>query len=124
MWDPVVRTAKRNKPLAPAWILVLGLTSIGWMVSFFRIFLSRSKQEPEHSRFSNRTATTAGRTADTDSQCAHRALHGYGGMDDAKEQIRSVVKAHLNSSKYEALWGAAKWNLVVWTTWNREDLLG
>ena len=44
MWDPVLQTAKQNKPLGPLWILLLGVTSIGWIVSFFWIFLARPKR--------------------------------------------------------------------------------
>src|ERR1017187_371762 len=28
MWDPVLQTAKQNKPLGPLWILLLGVTSV------------------------------------------------------------------------------------------------
>jgi len=44
MWDPVLQTAKQNKPLGTLWILLLGVTSIGWIVSFFWIFLARPQR--------------------------------------------------------------------------------
>lgn len=103
MWDPVLQTAQQNKPLGPVWILLLGLTSMGWVVSFFWIFLSRSKQKTRAVPF------VVGGPAphpQVQQQAAVRNVPtqrfaDVGGMDDAKEQIRQLVRAHLKPREYE-----------------------
>ena len=103
MWDPVLYTAKQNKPLGPVWILLLGLTSISWAVSFFWIFLSRSKQKPRAVPFvvggpaprPQVQQQAVGRNVPT------QRFADVGGMDDAKGQIRQLVQVHLKPREYE-----------------------
>jgi ATP-dependent Zn protease len=103
MWGPVLQTAKQNKALGPFWILLLGVTSIGWVVSFFWIFLSR----PE--RKTRATPVAAGGAAPRPQvkqpivirNAPSQRFADVGGLDDAKEQIRNMVQGHLNPGKYE-----------------------
>ena len=50
MWAPVLQTAKQIIRSARVWILLLGVTSIGWIASFFWIFLARPKRMTGASR--------------------------------------------------------------------------
>ena len=103
MWDPVLQTAKQNKPLGPLWILLLGVTSIGWVVSFFWIFLSKSKQKAQATPS---TSGGSGPRLQVQQQPVVRIVPSerfadVGGLDDAKEQIRQLVQGQLNPGKYE-----------------------
>jgi transitional endoplasmic reticulum ATPase len=103
MWAPVLQTAKQNKPLGPLWILLLGVTSIGWVVSFFWIFLSKSKQRAQASP---PTSGGSGLRLQVQQQPVVRIVPSerfadVGGLGDAKEQIRQLVQGQLNPGKYE-----------------------
>ncbi len=103
MWDPVLQTAKQNKPLGPLWILLLGLTSIGWVVSFFWIFLSKSKQKPRAVPVAVGGPSPRPQVQQLEvvRNVPTERFADVGGMDDAKEQIRQVVQGHLKPGKYE-----------------------
>jgi len=103
MWNPVLQTAKHNKPLGPLWILLLGVTSIGWIASFFWIFLARPKRT-----IGARPTTTGGpvlrsatKTVEVPRKVPAERFADVGGMEEAKEQIRQLVLGHLHPEKYE-----------------------
>lgn len=103
MWDPVLQTAKQNKPLGPFWILLLGVTSIGWVVSFFWIFLSKPRQKAQAAPLA--LGGSAPRPQ-VQQQAIVRTVPSerfadVGGLDDAKEKIRHLVQGQLNPGKYE-----------------------
>ena len=103
MWDPVLQTAKQNKPLGPFWILLLGVTSIGWVVSFFWIFLSKPRQKAQAAPLA--LGGSAPRPQ-VQQQAVVRTVPSerfadVGGLDDAKEKIRHLVQGQLNPGKYE-----------------------
>lgn len=104
VWGPVINTSKESPALTVLWILLLGLTPIVWMVVFFRVFLSRPREGPKA------IPAVAGigirRPAPSPAVEVVRNVPDVrfadvGGMDDAKEQIRLVVLAHLKPGKYE-----------------------
>jgi transitional endoplasmic reticulum ATPase len=103
LWDLVQKTAKQSSALTALWVLFSGLTPIGWIISSFWIFLSRSKQKP-------RAAPVAvGGPAPRPQMQQQEVVRNVpiqrfvdvGGMDDAKEQTRQLVQAHLKPGKYE-----------------------
>jgi len=103
MWDPVLQTAKQNKPLGPLWILLLGVTSIGWVVSFFWIFLSKPRQKAQAVPLALGGSAPRVRVQQ---QAVVRTVPSerfadVGGLDDAKEKIRHLVQGQLNPGKYE-----------------------
>ena len=99
-----MKTAKQSSALTALWVLFSGLTPIGWVVSFFWIFLSRPRRKP-------RVAPVAvGGPAPSPvplpalevvRNVPAERFADLGGMEDAKEQIRQVVQGHLNPEKYE-----------------------
>jgi transitional endoplasmic reticulum ATPase len=103
MWDPVLQTAKQNKPLGPLWILLLGVTSIGWVVSSFWIFLSKPRQKTQEAPLALGGSPPRPRVQQ---QAVVRTVPSerfadIGGLDDAKEKIRQLVQGQLNPGKYE-----------------------
>ena len=103
LWGPVQQAARHSSALIALWVLFSGLTPIVLIISFFRIFFSRTKQTP------------AVVSVAASSQALRPLLHSVkvvpnvpaerfsdaGGMEGAKEQIRQVVQGHLNPEKYE-----------------------
>src|SRR5271166_5650603 len=53
VWKPVIETSKISPAFTALWILLVGLTPIGWIVSVFRILFSKPNQR--------RTLATVGR---------------------------------------------------------------
>src|SRR5208337_1141555 len=102
-WDPVLQTAKQNKPLGPLWILLLGVASIGWVASFFWIFLARPKRRLAAAPVAvgSPVQRPAPRPVEVIRNVPAERFAGVGGMEEAKEQIRQVVQGHLNPQKYE-----------------------
>jgi transitional endoplasmic reticulum ATPase len=103
MWDPVLQTAKQNKPLGPLWILLLGVTSIGWIVSFFWIFLARPQRRTGTApvAIGGQVQRSAPKAAEVVRNVPAERFADLGGMEEAKEQIRQVLQGHLNPKKYE-----------------------
>jgi transitional endoplasmic reticulum ATPase len=101
---PAVQLSKSSPALSVAWFVLMGLSTAGWVVSFFWIFLSRPKQKLRMA-----PAAVGGRTAPPTSPAAVEVVCNVpaerfadlGGMEDAKEQVRQVVQGHLKSGKYE-----------------------
>ena len=103
MWDPVLQTAKQNKPLGPVWILLLGLTSIGWIASFFWIFLARPKRNAKAVpvAIGGPVQRPAPRPVEAVRNVPAERFSDLGGMEEAKEEVRQVAQGHLNPEKYE-----------------------
>ena len=103
MWNPVLQTAKRNKPLGPLWILLLGLTSVGWILSFFWIFLARSKRRVAAAPLAatNSVQRLAPKPVEVVRNVPTERFSDVGGMEEAKEEIRQIVQGHLNPEKYQ-----------------------
>lgn len=103
LWDPVQKAAKQSAALTALWVLFSGLTPIAWVISFFWIFLPRSKQKLRA------IPVGAGRTDPRTqvqqsivvSNVPTQRFADVGGLDDAKEQIRHLVQGHLNPGNYE-----------------------
>ena len=100
MWEPVLTTAKHNMPLAPVWILLLGVTCIGWLVSLFQMFFAPARR----SRLASAGSVGAGRPEIPQKPEIIRNVPterfvDVGGLEEAKEQIRSIVQAHLKPEK-------------------------
>lgn len=102
VWDPAIKASKESPALTALWILLLGLTPIGWVVLFFGIFLSRSPQKPRAAPVA--VGAPAPRPQVQPQAVVRNPIQRFadvGGMDDAKEQIRQLVQAHLKPGKYE-----------------------
>ena len=88
MWDPVLQTAKQTKPLGPLWILLLGVTLIGWIVSFFWIFLARPKRRlaAVPVAIGGSVRRTVPEPVEVVRNVPSERFSDVGGMDEAKEQ--------------------------------------
>ena len=101
--DAAVQMSKSGPILSIVWFLLMGISTVGWMASFFWIFLSRSKQREPVTAVA--TAGNAPRPQ-VQQQPVVRTVPSerfadVGGLDDAKEQIRQVVQCELNPGRYE-----------------------
>lgn len=104
LWDPIQKTAKQSSALTALWVLFSGLTPIGWVVSFFWIFLSRPRRKPRVApiAFGGPAPSPVPPPAlEVVRNVPPERFADLGGMEDAKEQIRQVVQGHLKSGKYE-----------------------
>ena len=102
LWEPVVLRAKQSGALTAIWILLSGLTPIGWVVSFFWIFLSKSKRKPRHVSVAIGGPVQRARPQSVKlvANVPAERFADVGGMEEAKEQIRQVVQGHLDPGKY------------------------
>lgn len=101
--DAAVQMSKSGPILSMVWFLLMGISTVGWMASFFWIFLSRSKQRDPVTSVA--TAGNAPRPQ-VQQQSLVRTVPSerfadVGGLDDAKEKIRHLVRGQLNPGKYE-----------------------
>lgn len=101
--DAAVQMSKSGPILSIVWFLLMGISTVGWMASFFWIFLSRSKQ-----RDLVTPVATAGNAPRPQVQqqpvvrtVPSERFADVGGFDDAKGQIRQVVERQLNPGRYE-----------------------
>jgi len=103
LWDPVQKTAKQSSALTALWVLFSGLTPIGWIISSFWIFLSRSKQKPRVAPVAVGGPAPRPQVQQVEviRNVPTQRFADVGGVDDAKEQIRLVVQGHLKPGKYE-----------------------
>jgi hypothetical protein len=124
MWRPVVQTAKENKPLGPLWILLLGTVSIAWIVSFFRIFLFRKNVKLSRAAVAVDHKSSQAIPQRMTANVPNERFADLGGMDDAKEQIRQMVEAHLRPREEQALWPVAKWNSALWPARHGQNIAG
>src|SRR5208337_5413724 len=83
--------------------LLLGVTLIGWHVSFFWIFLSRPQRRTGAASVAigGPVQRPAPKPVEIVRNVPAERFADVGGMEDAKEQIRQVVQGHLDPRKYE-----------------------
>ena len=98
-WKPVVQLSKNSPVLSVVWFLLMGLSTAGWVVSFFWIFLSRGKRKPRAAPVA--VGGPAPRPVEIIRNVPAERFADLGGMEDAKEQIRQVVQGHLKWTKYQ-----------------------
>ena len=102
-WKPVLQMSKGNSGLSLLWFALMGLSTAGWLASFFWIFLAR----PQRSTGAVPVAIggplqrPAPRPVEAVRNVPAERFADVGGMEEAKEQIRQVVQGHLNPGKYE-----------------------
>jgi len=99
VWQPVLRATKQTAGFTALWILALGLTPIAWLISVVRIFRSERKQEFRKTPAPFCTATPLPETKTPSQQMPRLSFADIGGVEDAKEQIRRIVEAHLRPER-------------------------
>ena len=103
-WKPVLQQNRGNSGLTLFWFVLMGLSSVGWLASFFWIFLARPKR-----RLAAAAPPLVGASGERPAPKPLEVVRNVpaerfadvGGMDEAKEQIRQVVQGHLNPEKYQ-----------------------
>ncbi|HZD33007.1 MAG TPA: AAA family ATPase, partial [Candidatus Angelobacter sp.] len=102
-WKPVLQQNRGSSGLTLLWFILMGLSSVGWLASFFWIFLARPKP-----RLAAAPALVGGsvqrpalKPLEAVRNVPAERFADVGGMDEAKEQIRQVVQGHLNPEKYK-----------------------
>ena len=99
-WEPVIRLSKHNSSFGLAWFVLMGLSTLGWIVSFFWIFLSRPRtSRPALAAVSTLPARQTIPQATSFGNVPSERFADVGGLDEAKAQIRQVVDAHLKPEK-------------------------
>jgi len=101
VWEPVIKASKASLAFTALWILLLGLTPIGLIVSFFRILVSKPNQKGTLATVGSSVRTPAPKPIEVVRKVPAERFGDIGGMEEAKEQIRQVVQAHLDPRKYE-----------------------
>ena len=112
---PFVEQTKGGSGLSLLWFVLMGLSSLGWLASFFWIFLARPRR-----RLASVPAAigapvklpTPNPNGSVRNIPAER-FADVGGMDEAKEQIRQVVQAHLHAEKYQR-YGIARNGILLY----------
>jgi len=99
-WKPVIEVAKPNKSLSILWIFAWGLAPIGWLISFFRIFLSRPRRRAILVAAQGPAQRPVPQPAKVVRNVPPERFVDVGGMEEAKEQIRQVVMGQLKPGKY------------------------
>lgn len=100
VWEPIIRASKFSPAYTAVWILLVGLTPIGWLVMVFRTLFAKSKQNR------GRSVTQAVQIPSTKSMqiCRsvpeERFVH-VGGLEEPKQQIQQLVLGHLHPEKYK-----------------------
>ena len=103
LWEPLALRAKQSGALTAIWILLSGLTPIGWVVSFFWIFLARPQRKTGSAPVAvgGPVQRPALKPVEVIRNVPAERFSDLGGMEEAKEEIRQVVQGHLNPEKYE-----------------------
>ena len=99
-WKPVIEMAKPNKSLSILWIFAWGLAPIGWLISFFWIFLSRPRPRTMLVGAQGPVQRPVPQPAKVVPNVPPERFVDVGGMEEAKEQIREVVMGQLKPGKY------------------------
>ena len=102
MSEPIRAQAKLNTTLNLVWLLLVELSIVGWIASFFRIMLSRQKRKPALSVAGSPAPRPAAQPVTIVRNVPVERFADVGGMEDTKEQIRHVVLGHLQPGKYES----------------------
>jgi transitional endoplasmic reticulum ATPase len=99
VWQPVLWASKQSVGFTALWILALGLTPIAWLISVVRILRSGRKQLLRETAAPAYTATHLPETETTNHHVPPLSFADLGGMDEAKDQIRQLVEAHLKPER-------------------------
>jgi transitional endoplasmic reticulum ATPase len=102
-WKPVLQLSTGNSGLSLVWFALMGLSTAGWVASFFWIFLARPKRRLAAApvAIGGPVQRPAPRPVEVIRNVPAERFADVGGMEEAKEQIRQVVQGHLNPQKYE-----------------------
>src|SRR5271157_377354 len=102
-WKPVLELSKVNSGLSVLWFALMGLSTAGWLASFFWIFLSRPQRRTGAATVAigGPVQRPAPKLVEVVRNVPAERFADVGGMEDAKEQIRQIVQGHLNWEKYE-----------------------
>jgi transitional endoplasmic reticulum ATPase len=102
-WKPVLQLSKGNSGLSVLWFALMGLSTAGWLASFFWIFLARPRRRSGAApvAIGGAAQRAAPKPVEVVRNVPAERFGDLGGMEEAKEQIRQVVKGHLNPEKYE-----------------------
>ena len=103
LWEPIALRAKQSGALTAIWILLSGLTPIGWVVSFFWIFLARPQRKTGSAPVAvgGPVQRPALKPVEVIRNVPAERFSDLGGMEEAKEEIREVVQGHLHPEKYQ-----------------------
>lgn len=103
MWKPILGFSRAGTGPALIWFLLMGLSTLGWVLSFFWIMLFRPK--PRYA-----LATVGAQVAQQNPNPKPEKLipsvprerfADLGGMEEQKERTRQVILAQLKPGKYE-----------------------
>src|SRR5271166_3948908 len=102
-WKPVLQLSKDNSGLSILWFALMGLSTAGWLASFFWIFLARPRRRSGAApvAIGGPAQRAAPKPVEVVRNIPAEQFGDLGGMEEAKEQIRQVVQGHLNPEKYE-----------------------
>ena len=101
MWGPVFKQTKGNAVLSVVWFLLVGLSTFGWVISFFWIFFSRARQKAALVAAGGPAQRPIPQPAKPVPNVPSERFADVGGMEEAKEQIRQVVLGQLKPGKYQ-----------------------
>ena len=98
-----VQQTKGSSGLSLLWFVLMGLSSLGWLASIFWIFLARPKRRlaPVPAAIGGSVQLPTPDPIGAVRNVPPERFADVGGMDEAKEQIRQVLQAHLNPEKYQ-----------------------
>jgi transitional endoplasmic reticulum ATPase len=100
MWEPLREAAKRAPPLVGgSWLLLVMSTGFLWQISFWWILFAKPKQRQVTVPIGSPQVRQAVRPKPAREIPSER-FADVGGMDNAKDQIRGVIQAHLQPEKY------------------------
>jgi transitional endoplasmic reticulum ATPase len=100
VWDPVIKASKEFPVITALWILGFALTPIVWIIALYRILRGR-KQVRATAVTPNSAPGREQRTSVALPTIPTERFADLGGMEEAKDEIRSVVLAQLKPAKYE-----------------------
>jgi transitional endoplasmic reticulum ATPase len=104
---PIQQMARQSNGLTIAWVLLSGLTPIVWLLWSGRILFSRNRRPITHFvTAASRSRIPTPQKPEIIRNVPTECFGDVGGLEEAKEQIRSVVQAHLRpekSKRYGAL---------------------
>jgi len=116
-WRPVLQLSKSNSGFSMLWFVLMGLSTAGWLASFFWIFLARPQRRTGAVpvAIGGPVQRAAPKPVEVVRNVPAERFADVGGMEEAKEQIREVVQGHLNPEKYERYQADLGWKkpLVV-----------
>ena len=93
----VVKEAKHNPTFNVLWLFVVELCVVGWVISFFLIVLSRRRRKRALANLAPRLIQS--HPPRIIQNVPTERIVDVGGLEEAKEQIRSVVQVHLRPEK-------------------------